>query len=82
MIGTQRGRAELFDVGIDRLQGSLVYQFGGERARLRPFVSAGLGAAFLGAPDLEGETRLSLGLGAGVKWLPCVAARFRDRVPW
>ena len=81
VIGTQRGRAELFDVGIDQLQGSLVWQFGGEAARLRPFVSAGLGAAFLGAPGLEGETKLSLGLGAGVRWLPAsrVGARLQAR---
>lgn len=81
VIGTDRGRAELFDVSIDQLQGSLVYQLGGEQARLRPFVSAGLGAAFLGAPDLEGETKLSLGLGAGVRWLPSsrVGARLQAR---
>ncbi len=81
VVGTQRGRAEMFDVTIDQLQGSLVYQFGGQQARLRPFVSAGLGAAFLGAPDLESETKLSLGLGGGVKWLPTpkVGARLQAR---
>ncbi len=81
VIGTDRGQAELFDVSIDQLQGNLVYQFGGEQARLRPFVSAGLGAAFFGAPGLEGETKLSLGLGAGVKWLPTskVGARLQAR---
>jgi opacity protein-like surface antigen len=68
-------------VSIAQLQGSLVYQFGGEQARLRPFVSAGLGAAIFGAPGLEGETKLSLGLGAGVKWLPIskVGARLQAR---
>lgn len=81
VIGTEGGRAELFDVSVDQLQGSLVYQFGSEQARLRPFVSAGLGAAFLGAPGLEGETKLSLGLGAGLKWLPTarVGARLQAR---
>lgn len=70
VIGTDRGQAELFDVSVDRLQASLVWQLGGEQARLRPFVSAGLGAAFLGAPDLDGETKLAFNLGAGLKWLP------------
>jgi hypothetical protein len=31
-------------------------------------VTAGLGAAFFSARDLQGETKLSLGLGAGLKW--------------
>ncbi len=81
VIGTDRGQAELFDVSVDQLQGSLVYQFGSEQARLRPFVSAGLGAAFFGADGLEGETKLSLALGAGVKWLPTskVGARLQAR---
>jgi opacity protein-like surface antigen len=69
-IGTAAGSAELFDVDVNLLQASLLYQFGGEKATLRPFVSSGLGVAFLGAPQLDTETKLSLGLGAGLKWQP------------
>jgi opacity protein-like surface antigen len=68
VIGTGEGSAELFDVDIDQLQGSFVYQLGGEPSRLRPFLAAGVGAAFFGADDLDGETKLSFGVGAGLKW--------------
>ena len=59
-IGTAQGSAELFDVTIDQVQGSFVYQLGGEQSRLRPFFTAGAGAAFFSATDLAGETKLSL----------------------
>jgi opacity protein-like surface antigen len=80
-VGTAQGSAELFDVDIDQLQGSFVYQFGGEQSRLRPFFTAGVGAAFFSATDLAGETKLSFGLGAGLKWLPArrVGARLQAR---
>jgi opacity protein-like surface antigen len=54
---------------------------GGSEARVRPFLTAGLGAAFFSAPDLEGETKVSLGLGAGLKWLPTsrLGARLQAR---
>ncbi len=77
-IGTARGQAEMFEVDLDQLQASLVWRFGRAQARLRPFVSAGLGAAFLSGPDLEGETKLALNLGAGLQWLP--ARRFGARL--
>ncbi len=80
-IGTAQGRAELFDVRIDQLQGSFVYQLGGEGSRLRPFLTAGAGAAFFSATDLESETKLSFNIGAGLKWLPTrrVGARLQAR---
>jgi opacity protein-like surface antigen len=77
-IGTAQGSAELFDVDIDQVQGSFVYQLGGERSRLRPFFTAGVGAAFFRANDLDGETKLSFGAGAGLKWLP--TSRFGARL--
>jgi hypothetical protein len=70
VIGTSSGSAELFDITLGLLQGSVVYQLGAADDALRPFALAGLGATFLGATDLEGETKLGLGLGAGVKWFP------------
>ena len=77
-IETRDGSAELFDADVDHLLGSFVLQLGRHDARLRPFVTAGVGAAFFGADDLEGETKLSFGLGAGVRWQP--AGRFGARV--
>ena len=69
-LTTATDEADLFDVGIGRLQGSFVYQFGRDGARARPFLFGGLGAAFLSAPYLEGETRLSWSAGAGLRWFP------------
>ena len=80
VIGTRDGSAELFDVTLGLLQGSFVYQFGSANARFRPFLTAGLGATFLDAKDagVEGETKLSWAVGAGLKWLPTRRAP-RDR---
>lgn len=69
-ISTASGSAELFDMNVGLLHGSLVWQLGAEQARLRPFLFAGLGASFFSARGLEGETKLSFGLGAGFKWFP------------
>ncbi|HJS59302.1 MAG TPA: outer membrane beta-barrel protein [Vicinamibacteria bacterium] len=77
-IGTTQGSARLFDVNIDQVQGSFVYQLGGEPSRLRPFFTVGPGAAFLSATDLDGETKLSFGAGAGLRWLP--TSRFGARL--
>jgi outer membrane protein W len=68
-IGNAQGSADLFDVHVSRLQGSFVYQLGGPQNKLRPFLTAGLGLAFFSAPDLASEAKLSLGVGAGLKWL-------------
>ncbi len=70
VIGNAAGSAPMFDVHVDQLHGSFVFQLGGAQSRLRPFLSAGMGAAFFSATDLDSETRLSFGLGAGLKWLP------------
>jgi opacity protein-like surface antigen len=70
--------AEIFEVTIDRIQGSFMYQFGGADSRWRPFVSAGAGAAIFGSTDIEGETKLALNAGAGLKWLP--SKRFGARL--
>lgn len=80
-VATDAGSAELFDARIDQLQGSFVLQLGSDETPLRPFFTAGLGAAFFSADGLESETKLSLGLGAGVKWLPAsrLGARLQAR---
>ena len=61
---------EMFDVTIDRIQGSLVYQLGSAASRWRPFLSAGAGVTILNSSDIESETKPSFNVGAGVKWLP------------
>jgi len=68
-LETEAGSADLFTMTVGQLHGNAVRQFGAVDARLRPFVFAGLGASFLSADDLESETKLSFGLGAGVKYL-------------
>jgi len=70
VVGTSAGSRELFDMKLDALQGSFVYQLGAPAARLRPFLLAGLGATFLSAPGLESETKLSWAVGAGLKYFP------------
>ena len=77
-IGDAVEDARLFDVNVDVLQGSFVYQFGAAEARLRPFAAAGIGATFFSASDLDGETKLSFSAGAGLKWFP--ARRFGARL--
>ena len=81
VIGTSAGSATLFDVHLDQLQGTFVFRLGRPESQLRPFLTAGVGAAFLGANDLEGETKLSFGLGAGLKWFPTkhLGARLQAR---
>jgi len=69
-LSTAQASQEMFDVTIDQIQGSLVYQFGGAESHIRPFVTAGAGASIFSSTDIDTETKLSLGIGAGLKWLP------------
>jgi opacity protein-like surface antigen len=77
-LSTAEASQELFDVTIDQLQGSLVYQFGGAESRIRPFLTTGAGASIFSSADIDSETKLSFGIGAGVKWLP--SKRFGARL--
>jgi opacity protein-like surface antigen len=80
-ISTAQASAEMFNVTIDQLQGSLVYRFGGAQSRFRPFLTVGAGAALFSSTDLPGETKLSFGVGGGLKWLPTqvIGARLQAR---
>jgi hypothetical protein len=80
-LTTADATAGIFEMTIDRIEGSFVYQLGGADARWRPFLSAGAGAAVMSATDVASETRLALNLGAGLKWLPSkrLGARFSAR---
>jgi opacity protein-like surface antigen len=67
-IESASGSATLFDFTAGQLHGDIVYRFSGAQARLQPFAFAGLGATFFRADDVPSETKLSLGLGGGVKY--------------
>jgi outer membrane protein W len=69
-LATAQASQEMFDVTIDQLQGSLVYQFHDAESRVRPFVTAGAGAAIFSSTAIDSETKLSFGIGGGLKWLP------------
>jgi opacity protein-like surface antigen len=69
-LSTAAATQEMFDVNIDQLQVSLVYQLGRASSRVRPFATLGAGAAIFSATDIAGEAKLSLNVGAGLKWLP------------
>ena len=76
-IGTGAGTADLFTMTVRQLHGNVFHNFGGADARLRLFAFAGLGATFFSADDLESETKLSFGLGGGVKYFPWKAIGVR-----
>jgi hypothetical protein len=59
--------AELFSMTTSQLHGDVVYRFASADARTQPFVFGGLGATFFQSEDLVTETKLSLGVGGGVK---------------
>jgi outer membrane protein W len=67
-IANASGSGRMFDADIDQIHGSVVWQFTRERSQLRPFVAAGIGASVFSAPQLQDETKLSLSLGAGLRW--------------
>lgn len=79
-LTTSAVEADMFDVRIGQLQGSLSYQFGADRSRVRPFLFGGLGAAFLSAAYLESETKFSWSAGAGLRWFPWKGAGVRWHV--
>jgi opacity protein-like surface antigen len=74
---TESGTTELFTMTVRQLHGNVVHNFGAVDARLRPFVFGGVGATFFSADDFESETKLSFGLGGGVKYFPWKAIGVR-----
>jgi len=59
----------VFDIALDTYQLGGSYFFGEEKARIRPYISLGLGVTrFVPAPaDLEAETRFSASIAGGVR---------------
>jgi outer membrane protein W len=74
------GSADLFSMAIRQLHGNAVYQFGATSSKLRPFVFAGLGATFLTGDELESETKMSFGIGGGLKYFPWQTVGIRGHV--
>ena len=65
---TASGRnARLFDVDAGQLHAGVLYQFGGKREGLRPFVLGTFGATFLRASDVASATKFSWAVGGGLK---------------
>ena len=58
----------IFDMSILQLHGNLLYGFGAEGSRLQPYALVGLGSTFFTSPDLQDETKISMGFGAGLKY--------------
>jgi opacity protein-like surface antigen len=80
-VETVAGEARLFETKVDQVHGHLVYRFGADGARIRPFLLAGVGASVFSADELETETYLALSLGGGVKVgvRPGIALRLQIR---
>ena len=80
-IETGDGSAELFDARIDQLQGELRVPARQRRGAGPAVPDRGRRSGVLRADDLDSETKLSFGLGAGVKWLPAtrLGARLQAR---
>ena len=68
--GTTDGKADLFTMTVRQLHGNVVYRLGRADAKWHPFVFGGLGATFFSAGSVDSETKLSLDIGAGVKYFP------------
>jgi outer membrane protein W len=66
-VSTSEGSAGLFDLDARQLLGSVVYQWGAEESKIRPFVVGGMGATFFRAEDIPGETKFAWAAGGGVK---------------
>ena len=79
-LGVEDGSPTLFEFTIGDLHANAVYHFADRDARLRPFLFAGLGATFFSGGGQPSETKLSWGLGGGVKYSPWRRVGFRGHV--
>lgn len=66
-VSTSSGSGDFFDIDVAQLFGSVVYQWGAEESKVRPFVLGGLGATFFEADDVPSETKLAWAVGGGAK---------------
>lgn len=79
-LETEAGSADLFEMNVAQLHANAVRLFAAADSRLRPFVFAGLGATFLSGRDLKSETKVSFGLGGGVKYFPWKTIGLRGQI--
>jgi len=84
--GTPAGTADLYRIRLAQLQANVVYQFGADDARLRPFLFGGAGATFFAARDLESAAKPAFGFGGGLKYFlrPSIGVRgqIRYKATW
>jgi outer membrane protein W len=66
-VATRDGSGELFDLDADNVLGSVIYQWGAEESKIRPFVVGGLGATIFRAEDIPSETKFAWAAGGGLK---------------
>jgi hypothetical protein len=66
--GPPSGAFDFFTMTVRPLQGNVFYEFGAREAKVRPFVSGGIGATFFSAADLQSETKLSFHGGGGLNY--------------
>jgi outer membrane protein W len=81
-IETGDGTADLFTMTVRQLSGDVLYHFGSTASRVRPFVFGGLGGTFFSADDLDSETKVSFGLGGGIKYFRWDAIGVRAHVQY
>jgi hypothetical protein len=79
-LGVEAGSPTLFEFTVGDLHANAVYHFADPDARLRPFLFGGLGATFFSGGGQASETKLSWGLGGGVKYFPWRSIGFRGHV--
>jgi hypothetical protein len=79
-VATRVGAGDLYGITLSQLHANLVYQFGADGERLRPFVFGGGGATVLSADDLETATKASFGLGGGLKYFPWAKVGVRGQL--
>lgn len=79
-VATPAGAGDLYLITLSQLHANLVYEFGADGERLRPFVFGGGGATFLSADDLETSTKASFGLGGGLKYFPRASVGVRGQI--
>jgi hypothetical protein len=79
-LGVESGSPALFEFTVADLHGNAVFHFAGPDARLRPFLFGGVGATFFSGGGQPSETKLSWGVGGGVKYFPWRRVGFRGHV--
>lgn len=78
--GTPAGAVDLYKIAMAQFQANVVYQFGGDTARLRPFLFGGAGTTFMSARDLESAAKAAFGFGGGIKYFLSPSVGLRGQI--